>query len=241
MALAQSSTSNPAQNIDVPAGTPDVRTQPGGESDARSLGTPPPSQSGLSSGASSEQQQADELQQQPADASQSSGASYGQPSEPSPLADLPPPAPMSTVEPQTINGVTYVCGGVGADEAQMMKRSASDYDMMLTFATRRGEYLADVNVDIKDASGATLMQTNCGGPIMLVDFPEGGTYRVHAEAGGYSLDKTARVSDRQERTASLLMHWPQQIGQSAETSTGSSGSTGASETGGPADPANENR
>ena len=54
-------------------------------------------------------------------------------------ANLPPPAPMSRLEPQTVNGVTYLCGGVGADEAKFMKRSAREYDMMLTFATKRGE------------------------------------------------------------------------------------------------------
>lgn len=153
------------------------------------------------------------------------------------MDDRPAPAPMSRLEPQTVNGITYLCGGVGASEAAMMKKSARDYDMMLTFATKRGDYLADVNVDIKDAKGNSLMQARCGGPIMLVDFPQAGTYRVHAETGGYSLDRTARISDRQNRTASLVMHWPQQIGE--ETSTGSSGSS--DDSGGPADPTGQGK
>jgi len=99
-----------------------------------------------------------------------------------------------------------------------------------------------VNVDIKDGRGKSLMQATCGGPMMLVDFPKGGTYRVHAETGGYSLNKTAHISDRDNRrTASVVMHWPQQFGQESPTSTGSStgnanGSNGSSESGGPADP-----
>jgi hypothetical protein len=153
----------------------------------------------------------------------------------------PAPAPMTALEPQTVNGITYLCGGVGTNEVAMMKRSARDYDMMLTFATKRGEYLADVNVDIKDAKGHSLMQARCDGPIMLVDFPKGGTYRVHAETGGYSLDKTAHVSNKQNRTASLVMHWPEQIGQGTETSTGSSGESSNHDTGGPADPAGQNK
>jgi len=120
-----------------------------------------------------------------------------------------------------------------------MKRSAREYDMMLTFATKRGEYLSDVNVDIKDGRGKSLMQATCGGPMMLVDFPKGGTYRVHAETGGYSLNKMAHISDRDNRrTASVVMHWPQQFGQESPTSTGSStgNANGSSESGGPADP-----
>jgi hypothetical protein len=147
---------------------------------------------------------------------------------------------MSSLEPQTANGVTWLCGGVGAGEVAQMKRRARDYDMMLTFATRRGEYLADVNVGITDAKGHALVQARCDGPIMLVDFPRGGTYRVHAETGGYSLDRTARIAAKPDRTKSLVMHWPQQIGQEPAASTGSSsGDTGGSDdasTGGPADP-----
>jgi hypothetical protein len=156
----------------------------------------------------------------------------------------PAPAPMTALSPQTVNGITYLCGGVGTNEVAMMKHSARDYDMMLTFATKRGEYLADVNVDIKDAKGNSLMQARCDGPIMLVDFPKGGTYRVHAETGGYSLDKTAHISDKQNRTASFVMHWPEQIGRRTEMSTGSSGSSGNSsdhDTGGPADPTSQNK
>jgi len=167
---------------------------------------------------------------------QSSGASS--------FDDRPAPAPMRKVEPRTINGVTVMCGGVGASEASMMKRRARDYDMMLTFATKRGEYLADVNVDIKDAKGHALLRTHCDGPIMLVDFPQGGTYRVHAETGGYSLNRTARISDKQDRTASVVMHWPQQIGQRTEVSTGDSGmgsNSGSDDSGGPLDPTEESK
>jgi hypothetical protein len=176
------------------------------------------------------------------------GNAPGAPGMESSGSSMPPPAPMSRLEPQTANGVTWLCGGVGAGEVALMKRRARDYDMMLTFATKRGEYLADVNVDIKDAKGNSLVQARCDGPIMLVDFTRGGTYRVHAETGGYSLDRTARIAARQDRTTSFVMHWPQQIGQEPAASTGSSGNAGDSSdnsdngvngdsaTGGPANP-----
>jgi hypothetical protein len=128
--------------------------------------------------------------------------------------------PAGGIETKTENGFTYACGGVGESEAAEMKSRAGDYDLMLTFATRKGEYLADVNVRIEGAKDAAQLQAMCGGPIMLVDMPRSGTYRIHAEAGGYTLNKTARIDTSRHRTDAVVMHWPRQIGESVE-STGS--------------------
>ncbi len=136
---------------------------------------------------------------------------------------------VSMIETKTEGGFTYACGGIGESEVARMKEMASDYDMMLTFATRKGEYLADVNVDITDAKGDAQLQTMCDAPIMLVDVPHQGTYRVHAEAGGYTLNKTTRVVSNRRNAEALVMHWPTQIGEMvepAQTSTGSSGAAG---------------
>jgi|GEM_PF-3774878 len=142
------------------------------------------------------------------------------------------PEAATRPEERTANGVTWKCGGVGEEEAAEFRRSARDYDMMLTFATREGLFLADVDVDIADSEGNSLVRATCAGPMMLVDFARGGTYKVRAESGGYSLDRTARVADRPRRTASLLMHWPQQDGgTSAIGSTGSSGNAGSGDRG----------
>ncbi len=107
-------------------------------------------------------------------------APYGQAQEATPL----PP-------PHTENGITYVCGGVGSDEAAQMKQAASKYDLMLTFATKRGDYLSDVKVEIADARGHALLTTVCDGPIMLVDMPKQGRYVVRGEMAGHAVSGTA--------------------------------------------------
>jgi hypothetical protein len=84
----------------------------------------------------------------------------------------------------TANGITYVCGGVGSDEAERMKRAARDYDLMLTFATKTGSYVSDVQVDVADARGHSLLNTTCNGPIMLVDLPKAGRYHIRGESEG---------------------------------------------------------
>jgi hypothetical protein len=123
---------------------------------------------------------------------------------------MPPPAPMTQLSPKTENGITYLCGGVGADEAAWMKRSARDHDLMLTFAARNGSFLADVNVELADARGKSILKTSCDGPIMLVDLPRSGTYRVRAEKGGYTVTQTAQVSAKHHGKA-VVMVWPKEI------------------------------
>lgn len=144
-------------------------------------------------------------------------------------ADLvPPPSPIARLKPVTLDDVSYLCGGVGEEEITYMKQEAGDYDLMLTFATRKGAYLADVDVDIKDARGNTVLQMACDSPILLVDFPRGGAYKVRAETAGYTLNRTVRVAGGRQhgqKLASSILSWPQQAAEAgiAPTSTGSSG------------------
>jgi hypothetical protein len=101
----------------------------------------------------------------------------------------------------------FTCGGVGVDEQQRMKAQASGHDLMLTFATSNGSYMADVEVRIRDARGATVLDASCDGPIMLADLPGPGTYRVTASAAGASKQRSVNVG-RGKRPASATFVWP---------------------------------
>jgi hypothetical protein len=138
-----------------------------------------------------------------------------------------PPA-MSLPQEQTQNDVAYLCGGVGQEEASYMKQQARNYDLALTFATRTGAYLADVDVNIKNAKGDDVLQAKCDGPMLLVNLPQSGTYRIQAETSGYSLKRTAKVTasrNKVQRVARLAMVWPNQAAGTGapETASGSSG------------------
>lgn len=125
-------------------------------------------------------------------------------------------------KPRTRHDVTYLCGGIGREEAAYMKRQARGYDLMLIFATRDGAYLADVNVELRDAAGNSVLQTRCDSPMLLVDLPRGGNYRVVAEAAGYRLDRTARIAAKKRKSAhaaSLVMTWPRQAVQPAASTS----------------------
>lgn len=116
--------------------------------------------------------------------------------------------PMGTVlatqmpEVQTQNGIRYVTGGIGKSEA--LKMIAKDYDLMLTFATRDGEYLADVDVHIEDMNGNTLVDTVSDGPLFLADLPAG-RYKVTAAEEGISQIRVVNIGGR--RPAEAVFHW----------------------------------
>jgi hypothetical protein len=112
--------------------------------------------------------------------------------------------------PKTENGVTYLCGGIGSSEAAQMKRDAANYNLMLTFAENTGAYLADVDVSIADTRGNELLRTTCDAPIMLVNFPKAGSYRVRAEVDGHPVSRLVRVSSR-GRHSSVAMVWPHRL------------------------------
>lgn len=124
-------------------------------------------------------------------------------------SDAPQPAVRSE------NGFDYVCGGVGSTEAAQMKRDASRYNMMLTFAETSGAYLADVKVKIADLRGNQLLDTTCDAPIMLLNFPKAGAYRISAEVAGTTRDRVVQVR-RHGRSGAVSLLWPRGVVERAE-------------------------
>jgi hypothetical protein len=114
--------------------------------------------------------------------------------------------PPANLEPRKSGTASFICGGVGLGEQQAIKAEAGKYDLMLTFAVTHGAYLADVDVEIKDAKGGVVLSAICDGPIMLVDLPGAGTWRVTAQANGQSRQTT--ISTGKGRLAQATLIWP---------------------------------
>ena len=82
------------------------------------------------------------------------------------------------------NGIDYVAGGIGKEQAEAMKVASQDYVLMLTFATDGGKYLADIDLQIEDMkNGNTLLSTVSKGPLFLANLPVG-RYKITASAQG---------------------------------------------------------
>lgn len=125
-----------------------------------------------------------------------------------PTKPLSPPAPIIYPEPKTENGTAYLCGGVGSDEAEYMKQASRNYDLILTFASGAGNYLANVSVDISNSEGKSILRTICDAPLMLVNLPRTGTYRIHAEADGRTATRTLHVKTEYSGKA-VTITWPE--------------------------------
>ncbi len=141
-------------------------------------------------------------------AGSSSGATQTYRSSDIDTSRMPPPAPAAELMVQSSNGVSWLCGGIGEREVTSMKHEARRYDMMLTFAARNGAYLADVNVTILGPNGSQLVQTQCEGPIMLLNVPGSGAYRIRAEVEGHEVTQGVQIQDGRGQHRHVVMTWP---------------------------------
>jgi len=132
--------------------------------------------------------------------------------------------------------ITYLCGGIGEGEARFMQAQAGSYDLHLTFASQSGAFLADVKVVIRAADGRALLEVRCDAPMLLVDLPRAGSYRIEADASGFLQTRTVRVTEGGARAGRhVVVSWPEtevarmQSGETTPSSGAShSGASGAS-------------
>lgn len=112
---------------------------------------------------------------------------------------------------QNFGAVSYRVGGVGMDEAQAMREISTSYPLTLTFAERATDghsmFTAGVDVQIVDASGTVRLDAVAGGPMMLVNLPNG-EYTVKADLNGES--KAHELTLRSGEPSKLVFVWPAQ-------------------------------
>ena len=113
-------------------------------------------------------------------------------------AALPAPTPKER------NGISYVNGGVGQEEQSAMRAQRADYNLLLTFATRQsGAYRSDVQLDIMDTKGNTLLSEANTGPMFYAKLPAG-TYRISAAAEGKVFKRSVRIGAAPKE---MTLHW----------------------------------
>ena len=87
----------------------------------------------------------------------------------------------------------YACGGIGSDESTAMRAAMRQHPLSLLFTTRSGDYLADIDVTIKQAGGATALTLRADGPMCMIDLPPG-RYTVQVAAAGHLVPPRQAVS-----------------------------------------------
>jgi hypothetical protein len=116
------------------------------------------------------------------------------------------------------NGVEYMSGGVGSEEAELMETVSPRWPATFEFAVKEGkrsEFAAEVLVTVRVASGqVVLSQVAADGPFMVARL-EPGRYEVEATLSGKTLKQEVEVTaGRGTRT---LFVWPAGTGLSARS------------------------
>lgn len=108
------------------------------------------------------------------------------------------------IQRQEQNGVAYLSGGVGEDEAKAIQQ-ATGYNLHMTFAIGpENKYVPDVQVAIQKAQGPTVLTLSEAGPLVYVQLPPG-KYTVIATRNGEERRDTADVGSGAARN--LVFHW----------------------------------
>ena len=104
---------------------------------------------------------------------------------------------------QTYAGIPYLSGGIGLDEREALRSLAKEYNLQLSFALKKGNYLSDVEVLITDDRGVTVLAAISQGPWFFTKLPVG-TYRIRAKTLGESLEQMVHVSQQGQARLSFL-------------------------------------
>jgi len=92
-------------------------------------------------------------------------------------------------------GIRFIAGEVGEDAEARIKAAQHNYNLKLVFTLTEGNYLADVDVAIRDAAGKTVLEHRVPGPFLLAELPAG-AYDVTASYEGKPRTRKIRVGPR---------------------------------------------
>jgi hypothetical protein len=112
-------------------------------------------------------------------------------------------AAMSLQQNRTATGIPYITGGIGdvaQDRFKSMARQGG-YNMMLVFTFNTGEYLADVDVNVRGPGGVAF-DVVTDGPFLAAQVPPG-NYTVTARYKGNVDSQQVGVGAGGTRTAFL--------------------------------------
>jgi len=109
------------------------------------------------------------------------------------------------VAPQTVDGTTYINGGVGQNEEAYMHKIAKEWPLRMIFSQRKDdEFIANVNLKVTDHTGATVLALPGAGPMTYAKL-QPGKYRVSASFDGKT--EVREVALDGKGGADLYFHW----------------------------------
>jgi len=113
------------------------------------------------------------------------------------------------VEYHNDQGIRYLSGGVGEESRTELDALSEQFNLRLLFAMQgSGEYLASVQVSIRNTQGDTILATESKGPFLFTQLPPG-DYTVEATASTPAQQQppqqTVHIGDAQQ--SRLSFYW----------------------------------
>ncbi|MDG0025396.1 carboxypeptidase regulatory-like domain-containing protein [Trinickia sp. Y13] len=118
--------------------------------------------------------------------------------------------------PVAMQGVTYLTGGIGEDDVKQLRAAAAKYDLRVTFASKTGAYLSDIDVSISTESKREVLSIRTEGPLLFVNVPPG-RYLLAANYAGKA--QTKHVTVPPKGAVEIVLRWDDADAGSASGAT----------------------
>jgi hypothetical protein len=106
-------------------------------------------------------------------------------------------------------GASAVGGGVGINARDMLASQADpDHNVKMVFSLNTGNYLANVDVKVKNAQGRTVLEGVSDGPWVFAKLPTG-KYTANATYNGHTVTRSFTVGKSGDRVAHF--RWPASV------------------------------
>jgi hypothetical protein len=110
-----------------------------------------------------------------------------------------------SIKEKTYQGIPFISGGVGLEEQEALAAKYKEYNLKLMFATKGGEYVADVKVEISDSRGEKVLVAAADGPWVFTNLPAG-KYIVTATYMGKEKRNKVNIAKGQKQIT-LVFYW----------------------------------
>jgi hypothetical protein len=108
------------------------------------------------------------------------------------------------IQRQEQNGIAYLSGGVGEDEAKAIQQTTG-YNLHMTFTIGpEGKYVPDVELVIQSTQGQSVLTLSQAGPLVYVQLPAG-KYTVVATRHGEAKRDTTDIG--KDNVRNLVFNW----------------------------------
>ena len=111
--------------------------------------------------------------------------------------------------------VAVLAGGVGTSEQESLIAREKEFNLKLVFSLVQGNYVADVNVAVRDSKGRKVIEREEVGPFLLARLPAG-EYDIVATRGETKVSRKVKVAGDRLRTEHL--RWPANLEQDTPVS-----------------------